>query len=127
MNFTNGRKFFGIKSASLFDILKFILVFAGLVWMMLRGTEQLGYNWQWYRVFKYIFYIEEGRLLAGPIINGLIVTFQIAGISLFLASMIGLMTALLRLSNAPVARILARGYLEPVSYTHLTLPTILLV
>lgn len=120
MNFTNVKNFFPrIKIAPLFDILKFILVFAVLVWMMFRGTERLGYNWQWYRVFKYIFYIEDGRLLAGPIINGLIVTFQITGISLLLASTIGMITALLRLSNAPVARVLARGYLELIRNTPL--------
>lgn len=120
MNFTYEKKgFFGIKSASLFAITKFILVFAVLAWMLFRGAERLGYNWQWYRVLKYIVYIEDERLLAGPIINGLIVTFQIAGISLLLASMVGIFTALLRLSNAPAARILARGYLELVRNTPL--------
>ena len=47
------------------------------------------------------------------------VTFHITGVSLIVAFVLGLVTALLRLSNSFLARILARGYLELIRNTPL--------
>ncbi|MFC1890839.1 amino acid ABC transporter permease [Thermodesulfobacteriota bacterium] len=98
--------------SSLLDIAKFLSVIAVITWLMARGTESLGYNWQWYQVPKYLFTVQDGRLLAGPLVDGLIVTVQITAISLVLSMVIGLFTALFRLSNSILARIVARLYLE---------------
>ena len=103
----------------LFDILKYIAVVGTLAWLILRGAEKLGYNWQWYRVPTYFFSINDGHLLAGPLLDGLKITLQISGVSLALAFAFGLITALFRLSRSFIARGLARGYLELMRNTPL--------
>ena len=103
----------------LIDVMKFVLVIGVLTWLMARGTERLGYNWQWYRVPQYIVTVENGDLSPGPLIDGLIVTFRITSLSLFLALTIGLVTALFRVSGSFVAGALARGYLELIRNTPL--------
>lgn len=57
--------------------------------------------------------------LPGPLLEGLMVTFRISGVSLVLAFVLGLVTALFRLSNSFLARLLARGYLEIIRNTPL--------
>jgi len=56
---------------------------------------------------------------AGPLLEGLKITLMISGISLVFALIIGIVTAFLRLSHAPVARLLARLYLETTRNTPL--------
>ena len=117
---------FGIRSNAfvlnrriLLDILKFLILVAILSFLLYRGTKTLGYNWQWYRVSKYLFSVEDGRFVMGPLIEGLLVTFQITAWGLVLALVFGLVTALFRLSQSFVARIIARGYLELIRNTPL--------
>jgi polar amino acid transport system permease protein len=101
------------------DVTKFLMVVAILIWVMARGTQQLGYNWQWYQVPKYIFQFQDGEFTFGPLLFGLAVTFRITAWGLVLSMTIGLVTALLRLSNSFLARIVARGYLELIRNTPL--------
>ncbi len=108
-----------LKNSPLTDIIKFLLVGGAIIWLMARGTERLGYNWQWYRVPRYLFSFENGNFIPGPLINGLMVTFQITGISLPLAFAFGLITAFFRLSESFLAKILARIYLELIRNTPL--------
>jgi polar amino acid transport system permease protein len=108
-----------LKRSPLMDVIKFLLVIAALSWLMARGTERLGYNWQWYRVPEYILSFSNGNLVAGPLLHGLMVTLRITALSLLLAFVFGLVTALFRLSNSFVARVLARGYLECIRNTPL--------
>ena len=108
-----------LKPSTLVDILKFLLVIAFLTWLVARGTERLGYNWQWYQVPRYIFSLENKRLVAGPLIEGLFVTLKITGVSLVLSFSFGLVTALFRLSTSMVARYAARVYLEVIRNTPL--------
>jgi polar amino acid transport system permease protein len=101
------------------DVIKFLLVIGLITWVMASGTESLTYNWQWYRIPQYIFSFENKKFTAGPLLNGLVVTFHITGFSLIIAFVLGLITALFRLSNSFLARILARGYLELIRNTPL--------
>jgi polar amino acid transport system permease protein len=102
-----------------FDVAQFIILISLIVLFFTRSTERMGYNWQWYRVPRYIFTWDEQGLVCGPLIQGLIVTLEISGISLILAFAIGLTTALLRLSHSFVGRMLARVYLEMIRNTPL--------
>lgn len=108
-----------VTRSPVFDIAQFILLIAIIVWFFANGTENLGYYWQWYQVPQYIFTTGEGGFTAGPLLNGLMVTFKISGISLVLAFAIGLATALLRLSNSFVSQTLSRLYLETIRNTPL--------
>jgi len=107
------------QKTQIFDVSKFLLLVGLLTWFIVHGTETLGYNWQWYRVPKYIFSFEDGGLTWGPLMEGLAITFRITAISLILAFAFGLAAALGRLSDSIVARILARGYLEVTRNTPL--------
>ncbi len=79
----------------------------------------MGYSWHWRQIPKYFYTVNEGSFLAGPLLQGLWVTIQITVASLFWAGAIGLLTALLRLSSSPVARVLSRLYLETIRNTPL--------
>jgi len=108
-----------IYRSPLFDISQFILLVGAILWFFYNSTAELGYNWQWYQIPQYIFTHDEAGYYAGPLLDGLMVTFRISGISLLLAFIIGLATALSRLSNSFAARILARVYLEAIRNTPL--------
>jgi polar amino acid transport system permease protein len=108
-----------IHRSPLFDISQFMLLVGAIFWFFSNSTEQMGYNWQWYQIPQYIFTHDETGYYAGPLLDGLMVTFRISGISLLLAFTIGLATALFRLSNSFVARIIARVYLEAIRNTPL--------
>ncbi|MBW1915592.1 MAG: amino acid ABC transporter permease [Deltaproteobacteria bacterium] len=86
---------------------------------MARGTGILNYNWQWYQIPQYVFSFENGSFISGPLLGGLIVTLHISGLSLILSFILGLVTALLRLSNSFAAKGLARLYLEIIRNTPL--------
>jgi polar amino acid transport system permease protein len=101
------------------DVIKYLIVLAALTWLMINGTQQLGYHWQWYRVPQYIFSMADDRLTPGPLIQGLLITIRISTISLVLAFVFGLTAALMRLSRSLIARVIARGYLETVRNTPL--------
>jgi polar amino acid transport system permease protein len=108
-----------IHRSPFFDISQFMLLIGAIFWFFYNSTEELGYNWQWYQIPQYIFTHDETGYSAGPLLDGLMVTFRISGISLLLAFTIGLATALFRLSNSFVARIIARIYLEAIRNTPL--------
>ena len=101
------------------DVIKYILFIAAITWLMLNGTQRLGYNWQWYRVPQYLYAVTDGQFISGPLLDGLLVTFRITTISLVLAFSFGLISALLRLSNSILGKILARGYVEIIRNTPL--------
>jgi polar amino acid transport system permease protein len=101
------------------DVAKFVLLVAALIWLMDRGSDRLGYHWHWFRVGRYLLTREGGEWLAGPLLQGLFITFRIVGASLVFAFVFGLVSALMRLSGSVAARVLARGYLELVRNTPL--------
>ncbi|MBU0961532.1 MAG: amino acid ABC transporter permease [Proteobacteria bacterium] len=96
----------------LFDIAQFLLLIVLIFWFFNRSVQELGYHWQWYQVPRYLYVWEETGFVAGPLLLGLGVTLKISAISLLLAFAIGMVTALLRLSNSMPGRVLARVYLE---------------
>ncbi|MBT8346893.1 MAG: amino acid ABC transporter permease [Desulfofustis sp.] len=108
------------------DIFQFILLLIILGYLFSRGLENLGYNWQWYQVPPFILEITAEGLKTGPLLFGLGVTLKISAISLLLAFLIGLLTAVLRLSDLVMGRIIARSYLELVRNTPLLIQIFLI-
>jgi polar amino acid transport system permease protein len=113
------RIWFVLMRSTASDVVKFLLLVAALTWLMYRGTEMMGYHWQWHRVPRYIAGFEDGRFTRGPLLDGLLLTFRISAWSLVLAFCFGLVTALLRISNSFMGRVIARGYLELIRNTPL--------
>lgn len=107
------------KGGPLFDVLQFLVLAAGVAWLLVAGTERVSYNWQWYRIQDTLLQWENGTPVAGPLLQGLGVTLQISAASFVLAFAIGLVTALLRMSDAFTARLVSRGYLEVIRNTPL--------
>ncbi|HKK33229.1 MAG TPA: amino acid ABC transporter permease [Desulfomicrobiaceae bacterium] len=101
------------------DICKYLLTLGALAWLIRRGADTLGYNWQWYQVPKYLYTIQDGQFFPGPLLDGLLVTIQISAVSLLCAFLLGLCTALLRLSGSVIGTLIARGYLEVIRNTPL--------
>jgi len=103
----------------IYDVGRFLLLLSVLAAVVAYSTGRMNYNWQWFRVRPFLFFIEDGRFTAGPLINGLWVTLRISAFSLLLSTGLGLLTALMRLSDVFTARALARGYLELIRNTPL--------
>jgi polar amino acid transport system permease protein len=107
------------RRAMLVDIASFVLFVGALGWLILRGAQGMGYNWQWFRVPRYLWRTIDGEVIWGPLMKGLFVTLQISALALVLSLVIGLATALLRLSPSLVGRAIARVYLEIIRNTPL--------
>ncbi|MBW2176132.1 MAG: amino acid ABC transporter permease [Deltaproteobacteria bacterium] len=100
------------KRHHILDFSAYLVLMVGGSLLLLKGAEDQGYYWQWFRIPKFLYQFEDGRFIAGPILNGLKITLNITWISLILTYIIGLVTALMRLSNSLMARGIARAYLE---------------
>ena len=102
-----------------FDLAQFALFALLLGWLTLRGAQSMAYNWQWYRVPRYLVRVIDGELVWGPLLTGLAVTVEISIASTVLALAIGLVAALLRLSHSYSGRWLAIAYIEMIRNTPL--------
>ena len=104
---------------SIWQILQAILVFGVIAWLIYAGAAAMEYRWQWYRVGPFFYRIVDGEFIAGPLIRGIIVTLQLAGVSSVLAILIGAFTAIGRMSNSIAGRSIATTYLEIIRNTPL--------
>ena len=94
-------------------------LFALIGWVIWNGGRAMHYNWQWYRVPPLLYRVIDGELIWGPLVRGLFVTLQLAGVSMVLSVLIGFATACLRLSSSFAGRLIATGYLEAIRNTPL--------
>lgn len=114
------------RHSPLIDIAQFAALSALLLWLTLRGAESLRYNWQWYRVPRYLYRIVDGELIWGLLAQGLFVTLGIALWSMALTLALGVVTALFRMTASFSAQLLARSYLEVIRNTPLLVQLYLL-
>ena len=89
----------------------------GLVWLTIEGAAEMGYNWQWYQIPRYFYRVIDEELIWGPLATGLVITIEISLYSMLLTLALGLLTALLRMSNSLSGQVLARVYLETIRNT----------
>jgi len=108
-----------LRSIDLLHWLAFLVLIFLFGYALYDGAGTLGYNWQWYRLPRYLFVASADGFSAGPLLKGLGVTLQITACSLFLALGIGLLTALLRLSGSFLGHFVANIYLETIRNTPL--------
>lgn len=102
-----------LKRYKLIDIIGYaVLIIGAGSWLLITSVEKQGYYWQWYQVPKFLVDSRNGRWSAGPLTDGLQLTLLIAGVSLIFTNIIGLATALMRLTDSYIARTTARIYLE---------------
>lgn len=101
------------------DFLLYGLFLGAVAWFIASGEQGMGYHWKWYRMPRYLIQFTEDGWVLGPLLQGLIVTFKISGLSLILAMLFGLTAAIFRLSDSFTARLLAKGYVEFIRNTPL--------
>ena len=89
----------------------------GLVWLTIEGAAGMGYNWQWYQIPRYFYRVIDEELIWGPLATGLVITIEISLYSMLLTLVLGLLTALLRMSNSLSGQVFARVYLETIRNT----------
>ncbi len=94
-----------------------LLLCALLFWAC--GLDDGLYHWQWRRAFRYILRYSQGEWILGPLIQGLWLTLQIVGVSVILATLLGLGAAILRQVPSHMGRALAAGYVGLVRNTPL--------
>lgn len=94
------------------DIFQFLMLLTFLSWLFFKSSQQLGYNWQWYRIWRYLVRFDEAGIHGGVLLNGLAVTLTISVISMFFSLAIGLVIAFFRMSDSLLVRMVARLYLE---------------
>jgi polar amino acid transport system permease protein len=100
-----------------FEFVQFAVLLGAAVWMTVRGAQAMDYRWQWTKVPRLLYRVVDGELIWGPLMKGLFVTLDIAWIAMLLTIVIGLATAILRLSDSIVGRAIARIYIEVIRNT----------
>ena len=93
-------------------ILIYLIVITAIAWFSYTGAKQMGYNWQWYRVPKYIYSFTDNGFQTGEILTGLKATVILSIASFILATILGLCVAILRLTGLVISKSVAIGYLE---------------
>ena len=101
------------------DVSQLVIFFGALIWFTLNGAAQMGYNWQWYRLPKYFWNVIDGELIWGPLMDGLFVTLEIGLYGIIITLLIGLTTAMLRMSQSWIGNVVAQVYLEAIRNTPL--------
>lgn len=107
------------RKSPLIDVVQFLIFVLVVAWLIVAGAESMNYNWQWYRIDRYIYRIVDGEFIPGDLLRGLVVTLQITLWSMLLTLTISLVTALLRLSGSISGRMIATTYLEAIRNTPL--------
>jgi len=115
-----------LKLSNLLQIGAFAIFLAGCYLALMQGAENLGYNWQWQRVPRYLITVTSDGWHFGPLLQGLWLTLEITAISLIFSLIIGLVSALMRLSTSPMARGISRAYLELIRNTPLLIQIFIL-
>jgi polar amino acid transport system permease protein len=90
----------------------YTLIIGLIVYGAYTGAQAMGYNWQWYRIPQYFYTLTDDGFQVGEIIIGLGKTLQLSITAFALATILGLIVALLRLSGLVIGKALAIGFLE---------------
>lgn len=90
----------------------FLLIIWVIIYGAYSGAQAMGYNWQWYRMPQYFYTLTDDGFQLGEIIIGLGKTIQLSLTAFALATVLGLILALMRLSGLVVGKALAIGLLE---------------
>ncbi len=100
------------------DYTGFIIYSGTLIAAAAYSVDHLNYNWQWERIPGYILSAQYD-FNAGPLLHGVYVTLQISLTSIVFAFILGLVSALLRLTDSFIAKFIAYCYIEFIRNTPL--------
>lgn len=103
------QQFFGSTFVS---VIIYVLVIGAIIWGSYTGAQNMGYNWQWYRVPQYLYSFTDDGFQFGELLIGLAATIRLSLSAFLLACVLGLGVALLRLSGLVLGSAVAVGFLE---------------
>ena len=90
----------------------YVVVMVLIVYGSFAGAQNMGYNWQWHRVPQFLYSFTDDGFELGEIIYGLFATIQLSATAFALATVLGLLVALLRLSGLVMGAAVSIGVLE---------------
>ena len=97
-----------------FSVALYSVIIGVIIYGAYAGAQSMGYNWQWYRVPQYFYQFTDDGFQLGEIVYGLGQTLVLSGTAFALATILGLILALLRLSGLVVCGAVSVGVLELV-------------
>ena len=99
---------------TILDIALFFLVLAAVIYSLHRIKVGLHYNWDWGSIPQYLFRYDEERerWVANILLQGLFTTIRLSVWSTVLATFIGTVIGLCRLSKSLFSRLIGRTYVE---------------
>jgi len=93
-----------------------VALYAGIIGVIIyvsyTGAQAMGYNWQWYRIPQYFYTVTDDGFQWGEIVYGLLKTIQLSATAFALATVLGLIVALMRLSGLLIVGAVSVGFLE---------------
>lgn len=107
-------------------LVQILILALGLWWLLDSGAKAIDYQWQWHRVPDFVAFYEDGEWWPAELLEGLWVTITISAWSLLFTLIIGMSTALLKLSDSVVGRTIANTYIELIRNTPLLVQIYLL-
>jgi polar amino acid transport system permease protein len=96
------------------DILVLLILLGGLAYVIYQVKVKLNYNWQWGIIPQYLFRYdaESGKWVSNYLIHGLMTTLRLSFWGTLLATILGTVMGLLRVSKSLFHRMIARSYVE---------------
>jgi polar amino acid transport system permease protein len=96
------------------DVLVTLLVVGGALWFLHRVEAQLHYRWNWGMIPQYLFRYdaEGGGWVANLLMQGFFNTLRLSFWGILLATLLGTLAGLCRVSRDPFSRFLGRSYVE---------------
>jgi polar amino acid transport system permease protein len=87
---------------------------AAFIWMLYRIRVGLSYRWNWEIIPQYLFRYDEARHSWVPnlLVQGFVTTIKLSIWSMLLATIIGIIMALFRMSRSLLRRMIGRAYVE---------------
>ena len=101
-----------VTGSTAFALALYALVKGLLIYGAYAGAAQMGYNWQWYNIPRYLWTYTDAGFQLGELIVGLGMTFVLSISSFLLAVVIGMLMALARLSDLVIGKGLSIALLE---------------
>lgn len=96
------------------DVFVLLALIAAVVYVIYQVKVKLNYNWQWGIIPQYLFRYdaESGKWVSNYLIHGLLTTLRLSFWGTLLATIIGTVMGLLRVSKRLFHRMIARSYVE---------------
>jgi polar amino acid transport system permease protein len=96
------------------DVLILLALLGALMYVVYQIKVKLNYNWQWGIIPQYLFRYdaESGKWVSNYLIHGLLTTLRLSFWGTLLATILGTVMGLLRVSKSLFYRMIARSYVE---------------